>query len=356
MPAAMARGERLVALDALRGIAILAVLLFHFVRPTGVAALDLAVRPFAVAGWAGVDLFFVLSGYLVGGIVLAEAARPQGFDWRRFAVRRAFRLWPVLYLYLIALAIVGYEWRGLWPAFLHLQNYADQGPSHLWSLAVEEHFYLAAAVALPWLVRAGPRRVLMVLAGVIVAVTALRIGALALGMPPRHAQWQTQFRVDALAVGVLLAALRAYRPASFARIARARIALLGVALGGFAWLASDPPEVMRWGPGLTVAWAVGAALVLLGAGATRTGGGLLRPLAALGLIAYPLYIWHASVGQASAALLAGAGVSHPALLTATEIAGAIVVAWAIHRLVEAPFLALRDRRMRQRPVGTPATV
>lgn len=340
----MASRERLVALDALRGVAILAVLLFHFHRPTGIAPLDAVLAPFGAMGWAGVDLFFVLSGYLVGGIVLAQGASPAGFGWRRFLIRRAFRLWPVLYLYLLALLLVGYDAGRLWPAFLHLQNYADHGPSHLWSLAVEEHFYLAAAFVLPGLARAGPGRVFAVLAAVIATVTVLRIGALALGEPPRHAQWQTQFRADALAAGVLLAALRHYRPALFARLARPRIALLAVAAAGYAWLASDPAEVTRWGIGLTVAWTASAALVLAAAGSRSADPVLpMVALARLGLIAYPLYVWHASVGQASAALLAGAGIVHPALVIAGEIAGATLVAWAVHRLVELPFLALRDR-------------
>ncbi|ONM65382.1 hypothetical protein B0B24_30975, partial [Pseudomonas aeruginosa] len=123
-------------MDSLRGVAIGAVLLFHFGEQTGA---DIPwLSPVFTAGWAGVDLFFVLSGFLVGRLILIELADTGGFDRTRFLVRRCFRLWPVLYLYLLALGLSGYGWSRLMPAALHLQNYVDDGPWHLWSLAVEE--------------------------------------------------------------------------------------------------------------------------------------------------------------------------------------------------------------------------
>jgi peptidoglycan/LPS O-acetylase OafA/YrhL len=333
---------RVAALDALRGVAILSVLLFHFYKPTGHAALDLIAKPFATAGWAGVDVFFVLSGYLVGGIILRETAATGTLDWRRFFFRRALRLWPVLYIYLFALLLMGYDWHALWPAFLQVQNFADGTPSHLWSLAVEEHFYLAAAAVLPWAVRLSPKRTLVALVGLIVATAILRIGALIYGVSPLHAQWQTQFRIDALAVGVLLAALQHFHPALFVRIAGARRGLLIVALGAFAILASGLPPVLQWGPGLIAAWLMGASLVLLAVGREQAPNPIVSSLARLGLIAYPLYIWHASIGQAAETIARQVGITDQTGVLALQIAAAMVVALMIHRLVEAPFLALRN--------------
>lgn len=331
------------SLDVVRGIAILSVLLFHFHAPTGVVPVDALLHPFAVAGWAGVDLFFVLSGYLVGGMILTEVARDGTLDRRRFFVRRALRLWPVLAAYVAVLAAFGADWSMLWPVLLHVQNYASDMnvPSHLWSLAVEEHFYLVAALVLPWLAKRGPRALMATLVAVIIGVSALRIGALAWGETLRDAQWQTQYRIDAIAVGVLLAAVRRDRPGVFAWVERHRGWVVASALLGFGWLATGSEDATRYGIGLIVGWAASGALVLAAADA-QVAPAWERPaavLAWLGTIAYSLYIWHPSVGT----LVEASGLTGVPLL-AGKLALAITVGALVHRWIERPVLALRDRR------------
>src|SRR4051794_7498562 len=95
-----APGGRRLDLDVVRGVAILLTLGWHFGGPSGTAVLDVLQWPGRMFGWAGVDLFFVLSGFLMGRIVLGEHAGTGGFDGRRFTVRRVLKLWPVLYLFL----------------------------------------------------------------------------------------------------------------------------------------------------------------------------------------------------------------------------------------------------------------
>ena len=318
-------------LDVLRGLAIAQVLVFHFHTPGGHAVVD----ALAGAGWAGVDLFFVLSGYLVGGMILAEAARTGRLDRRRFFVRRALRLGPVLALYLAILLVAGAGWRTVGPVVLHIQNYADAWPvpSHLWSLAVEEHFYLFAALALPALVRRG--LVIPVLVAIIVAVGALRIGALAHGETLRHAQWQTQYRIDAPAAGVLLAALRRYRPVGFAAAGRHRALLIVGAVAAYAWLASLSEAATLYGAGRSVALLAAAALVLVAAttDARAAPRPTVRALGWLGTIAYPLYVWHASAGRVAEML--GGGI-------AAKLALAILTGAVVHRYVERPILLLRE--------------
>src|SRR3954451_21204020 len=139
-------------LDVVRGVAILLALGWHFSQePSGNAVLDALQWPGHAFGWAGVDLFFVLSGFLMGQLVLKERARTGGFDGRRFTARRMLRLWPVLYVFLAVHAVLGNEPAGsyLWQNALHVQNYAGTSLAHLWSLAVEEHFYLALAILVP---------------------------------------------------------------------------------------------------------------------------------------------------------------------------------------------------------------
>lgn len=333
-------------LDVVRGIAILFVLVFHLRIVTGVAALDRAIDPLIDTGWVGVDLFFVLSGFLVGRIILADAASRDGFDRRRFFARRALRLWPVLYVYLAVLlwSAGSGGWRMVVPVMLHLQNYADHVPSHLWSLAVEEHFYLVAALALPVLLRRhGERGVAAAMIAILAGCLVLRVGAAVLGEAPRHLQWQTQYRADSLAAGVLIAWVELYRPALLAHCTARRGACLAAAFAGLAVLATIADPRWRFGVGLTIAWAASAALVLAALRAQVTPR-LAAPaalLARLGGIAYPLYIWHASVARVADALTASAGIPAP-LACVSRYAAAVVVAAAVARWIERPIMRLRD--------------
>lgn len=344
--------ERQVGLDALRGIAISLVLLFHFNQPVGVPVVDALLGPLRSVGWAGVELFFVLSGFLVGGIILREVDTPGGFDRRRFFVRRVFRLWPILYLYVVVMAVGGIGRDGIWPVLIHVQNYSMQAHNHLWSLAVEEHFYLLAAVTLPWLaLNASPRRLVAILLSLIVGVMLLRLTALTHGVPLDDVQRQTPYRLDALAAGVLLAVVRHCRPELFAAVQQRRGLLILTALGGFALLSLGLPALHRTSGDITLAWLAAIPLVMA-ASDLRVAGLLVRPahmFAALGLIAYPLYVWHIFAGNVAAQLVTAAGVKDPLVMEMTRLTSAIALAAILHRTVEMPFMALRDRLGARQP-------
>lgn len=353
MQAATTNGERLFALDVVRGIAILLVLLFHFQPAPGSPLLDLLASPFAHAGWAGVDLFFVLSGFLVGRLILNEAAATGGFDYARFLRRRAWRLWPALFAYLALLWIAdgAQGWQTIWPVLLHVQNYHETAPSHLWSLAVEEHFYLGAALLLPLLLRRGPLHLLSGLVAIASLSFVLRVLAFAAGVPPLALQWQTQFRLEGLAIGVIIAACTLYRPHWIAAAARHRAALLALALICFSAIALGDSEAFRHTIGFTLAAFGSGALVLAMLHARIPGWANVpaRALAALGAIAYSLYIWHASLGRTAEALAPSLGLTHPAAIVALQFATAIGLSAALYGLIERPALRFRDRERNAKP-------
>lgn len=330
-------------LDMVRGTAILLVLFFHFRLPLGSPVLDALLQPVFAVGWIGVDLFFVLSGFLVGRMILVEAASPTGFRRRRFFRRRALRLWPVLWLYGAILLVAGGPgaWPMILPVLLHVQNYAAQAPSHLWSLAVEEHFYLGAALVLPALFRRGGHRyVERALLAVMATCLLLRLVAIAAGVPSLHLQWQSQYRLDAPAFGVLLASLSLRRPAAFATLGRARRQWLALAALGTIALAIGGDGAFRHGIGFTLAYLAAGAFLIAAIGC-RIPPLLAAParwLAALGPIAYPVYIFHASIGAIVRSL-----VATPWLAFAAAVVVAIVVGRAIHLLVEAPAMRRSDR-------------
>jgi len=179
-------------------------------------------------GWIGVDLFFVLSGYLIGGQLLAPIARGQGIKLGRFFARRALRILPA-YLVILAIYVLLPSWREypemfpLWKFLLSVQNLGLRGGtafSHAWSLAVEDQFYLVLPLVLLLVIRW--RRAAVIIPCVIV------LGGLALrwfiafhnlgetGVNFRAYQtwiyYATWTRLDPLVFGVVLAAIEKFRP------------------------------------------------------------------------------------------------------------------------------------------------
>lgn len=226
----------LVPLDGLRGVAILAVMASHLfaVNYAGSGAFVRLLGQVFYYGWMGVDLFFVLSGFLITGI-LVDSREGAGY-FKNFYMRRVLRIFPlyygVLFLLLALTPALGIRWHGIFvPLLLYLQNFQnfnrytyslspDVSLNHLWSLAIEEQFYLVWPL-LVYVARTR-RRVL---------VLALCLSAVALG-----------FRV------VLMAAWGNAYAAHHSMFARADALLLGAALAmlfrdGKAWA-----HVLRWAP------------------------------------------------------------------------------------------------------------
>jgi peptidoglycan/LPS O-acetylase OafA/YrhL len=198
-------------LDGIRAIAVLMVLTMHLFtmdEQSSSALLTVAPRALEVAighGWLGVDLFFVLSGFLITGILLDSRESPHYF--RNFYGRRALRILP---LYFLCIAVMAYFYPGNGSYFLlslvFLANMAGllgvaapHGPGVFWSLAVEEHFYLIW----PWLVRMLSRRALVwTCASIVISEPILRAVFATHGADVYNPSW---FRFDGLASGALLA-------------------------------------------------------------------------------------------------------------------------------------------------------
>jgi peptidoglycan/LPS O-acetylase OafA/YrhL len=352
-------GDRRLDLDVVRGIAILLALGWHFgPTPSGNPVLDALQLPGRLFGWAGVDLFFVLSGFLMGQLVLGERARTGSFDGRRFTVRRLLKLWPVLYVFLAVHAVVGNEPLSsyLWQNALHVQNYAGTSLAHLWSLAVEEHFYLGLAVLFPLFARRGgsPRVLVAVLVGVLVTAVALRYAGRAAGVSETRLQWRTHYRIDSLAAGVLLAVARVHAPGAFRRVARLRLLWAVASAWGVRLLATVGKDgALGSTLGFTIAYATAAAFILLlydAAWVTRARW-LTAPVAALGRYSYGIYIWHIFAADLALGWLGLDYRSGTPLAQAVKYGAAIGVGVAATALLERPALRLRERLVPARREG-----
>jgi peptidoglycan/LPS O-acetylase OafA/YrhL len=336
-------------LDLLRALAILPVLLFHL--PLGTwQAMPWSLQYATQFGWMGVDLFFVLSGYLIGRQVFAAREEPLGRQLRQFWVKRWTRTLPLYFVVLGTYALLK-PWvlgapfvGGGWHFALFLQNYGPlQDFVQSWSLCVEEHFYLV----LPLLAfglsgHRWPAWVWLLPVGVSVVGRAFA----ARGLPvdtwdPAQIQlfqWPTHLHLDGLAVGVFLART-APRWQGWSARRKTVSALLGVGVLAAA--------LGTWGPqllGHARVWyftvlGVGFGLVLVGVESLRLPSWARRGVYAVAVTSYGAYLWHGLVTRAfdrSGFTLGGWGLDALAFVAAT-----LLVAWGTYVVVEKPGLRLR---------------
>ncbi|HWY50896.1 MAG TPA: acyltransferase [Chthoniobacterales bacterium] len=243
--------ERQPGLDLLRALAIIVVVTYH----AGIMGFPMPGRVDRW-GWIGVDLFFVLSGYLIGGQLLAPLARDQSINLSRFFARRALRIMPA-YFVILAIYIFLPSWREYpemtpwWKFVLSVQNVGLHGGtafSHAWSLAVEDQFYLALPFILLFVNR-WPRAAIIVPCAIVFGGLALRTflafqnPAEISGVSYRGFQtwiyYPTWTRLDPLVFGVALAAIEEFRPQWWKRLTNSAIWLWlpGLALIVYAlWL------------------------------------------------------------------------------------------------------------------------
>ncbi len=280
--------HRIPQLDGLRAVAMLAVFFHHSAR-----------IPLL---WTGVDVFFVLSGFLITGILLHRKQHPSYFGY--FYIRRAFRILPPYIVVCLAVgALVSWKMLTPWPFFVFFgMNIHDflYGPTPLlpvWSLAVEEQFYLVW----PFIVLLSSERVILIAAAVGVFLTPLlRVAATPLFASHFPIYFLTPFRADLLCAGAVIAMLWKNQRPRIGPIAQ-RFAWIGFVVGfgllaflqlhGFRLIANT-----RKGNGLDYSLSlIGSASLLLWALGGR--GWLvrflsLRPVRYLGQISYFMYLTH----------------------------------------------------------------
>ena len=367
-------------LDGLRGIAALAVLVFHGWSLSG-WTLRASDGPLLVAGnrllslgWSGVDVFFTLSAFLLSlpFVEAARAGRPAPAPGAYYA-RRAWRILPAYWVQLLLLGVL-FTATPLapWPLLAHAGLWLNIGSEPVrplvgvwWTLPVEAGFYLLLPLlALLLRPRRWPWLLLLVL-----AAWAYRYQVLSAGLPRGLVvAWADHLpgRIDQFVIGMLGAYAWVHAGLAQRLAARGRQELL--ALAGLAvlallaalpfWLGARAGPAPSPHPGL-LAWhgAVSAGLLALlwvaAAGGSRTLGWLgSRPLRFLGAISYSLYLWHYPLMLAARPHLGllPAGPSRPFLFLLAMLPVCLVAAWLSWRLVERPAMA----RARRSPAPRPA--
>jgi peptidoglycan/LPS O-acetylase OafA/YrhL len=362
------QGTRIVELDFVRGIAILLVVGAHTLTvkssQSWPAAVDYVLKHI---GGSGVDLFFVLSGFLVGGLLIREYKQTQQIDAGRFILRRGFKIWPAYYAYLLLEVLTRSHplHSFLWQGALHLQNYTGTTLLSTWSLSVEEHFYLLLAFLLAWAVRrhCTPQNLVRTLLLILAAVPLLRTLEYVL-WGARAATHHTECRIDQLTAGVLLALLFHFYPHIFQQLAKPVWALLPLLALPVGWslLVESPALLDTLGIFLTEVGAAALLLLVYAHSARLRTLRVYRWIALVGVYSYGIYLFHTSCRSLCLKLtLHLPALLQPGFLLAAQYGVAILTGILATHLVEWPALRLRNRLFPPRadspqPEQSPAAV
>lgn len=362
--------ERIAGLDLIRAAAILAVMVHHFRHLPGV---PVWFEWIGLRGYVGVDLFFVLSGWLIGGQLLREARQSGRLDMPAFWARRWFRTLPSYYAMLFLLVATGRIAIGDTPTMtVFAQNYLDPLRWLLsWSLCIEEQFYLLLPVILGALLSAR-RSLRWAAVAVIVAFSpVLRLFEFPSMSRGSYANFlayfysPTHLRLDGLVLGVCVAAAREHLPEWWLR-ALSRKGSLAAAGCALAITASFTPwftgegiagtERMRFFPAVPgfLLVSVGVASCIPWASQARlTRRWLAVPVTFVADHAYALYLTHEQVAGSVRALARARPFTSFWLLLATVTVVSFLAAATLRTVVERPFLRLRDRWLVRRSGPVP---
>ncbi|MCW3097947.1 MAG: acyltransferase 3 [Chthonomonadaceae bacterium] len=381
--------RRVIQLDFLRGVAILLVLGSHgttLILPENAGRFRPLAEFFERFGWTGVDLFFVLSGFLVGGLLLRELKKQGTLNIRRFIIRRGLKIWPTYFVFLGWLILqslrahhsLSAAIHPLLPNLLHIQNYVYMTQEFTWSLAVEEHFYLLLPLVLWLLTRRQERNRLALFPFLfaIIAVFCLLMRFQAQIQYPWHSgipitwDWKvfmpTHLRMDGLMFGVLLAYFTHFRPQVLDAVARSSKRRWFLLAGGLALISPMlfcSRSEAHW---VVPVYTLGVTLLYLGYGCilvacvyTKTAAGtpgklfqtkMAKVIAGIGFYSYPIYLWHINQGRDRALHYLHAGkfahlgeTSRWFVTISLYMACAIVFGIVFSRILEMPVLALRER-------------
>ncbi len=370
----MVKNQHVAELDGIRGIAILLVMMTHYLGFEPWSLFDNLAFKVGGIGWMGVDVFFVLSGFLITGI-LYDTRHSDGY-LRTFFARRALRIFPLYFAFVIGLMITAYlvipdspdaqRWRGVqgwyWTYtvnFLIAQagswGAAPLNSGHLWSLAIEEQFYLLW----PFVVWKLERRTLMRICVVVVAgVLLLRTGLFLNGVSPISLFVTTPTRIDALLTGAFVALLlRA--PGDLAVWRRPATMAMGAGAAILAAAVVAQRGTHQYGlVMITIGYtgiAIGAAGLVMAARVAEPTAAVRRALRQswlrfFGTYSYALYMLHgltlalvSSLMPAIESLPALAGIKLHWVLLRAGLSGLLAVAASLAswHLIEKRFLALK---------------
>jgi len=373
--------ERLPGLDVLRAVAILMVLGHHAPALPEGALFQSFTAVWKRCGWAGVDLFFALSGFLIMALLLAEQERTGAIDVKAFVIRRLFKIYPP-YVAFIAAVIAWEHQHGqgspferlnsvagdLSPVLAQLQNYVPvQAASHLWSLAMEEHCYALLLALAVFQASRRPDR----LSSLIIPIAVSVLFAASWLARWAHVAWSysgegtigftyTHYRIDAVLAGVLAAwFVRTRRDRTLGGRTSAGLAALAVACFVPTLFLEPYEHRALFLVGVLPLQAIGFGCLLVAIGAAsplagrtrepamegRRASWLIRLLAFVGVSSYSTYLWHLPFVDSLIRILpvGYVPIKGAALIVAAFVTSALGLGALMFLLIEKPAQVYRRR-------------
>lgn len=350
-------------LDILRFVAVSLVLFRHMPNPEVIGQLHIILayplRILNEIGWIGVDLFFVLSGYLVSGLIFKEIKSKGEFSSARFLIRRGFKIYPSFYLLIGATLLVALgggkeiSHSQVLSEIFFYQNYVAGLWNHTWSLGVEEQFYFLVALLISFLVKAKKISYFPILCALIFIICPILRIHHAIGQDFSYipSLTATHFRIDSLFLGSFLSYLQVFRAGKFLKNQHIFKKLWPVA----AFLALLLPW---WFPltksifmqtfGFTIL-AISSAVILVGLLDAAWHLKTWKAFAFVGSCSYPIYLFHMPCKFWPKAIIQKAfGITmSPPFDILVFFFSALVLGILISCRIEQPLLKIRDRITKQ---------
>jgi len=299
-------------LDAVRGIAVLAVMFYHC------GIFFNGYTPLVIGGFLGVDIFFVLSGFLITSVLIREKSRNGGISLRNFYLRRIYRLVPAYWLFLFILVLLGwvllpdaqvtelYSGNKFLYAVTYLTNWvsaygaAGGNLNHTWSLSIEEQFYLFWPVALviAFWGRLGSKQLIIFTILLVGFLGVLRLIRLDSGTPTSVLYYSTESRIDSLLIGCIASLVFMYRVFSDKFLRSSGFSILAIlATCGIVWILSwlderNPDAYRIYLPTFAICTAIAILWLVSHQGESFSWFFGNRLLLWVGKISYGLYLWH----------------------------------------------------------------
>jgi peptidoglycan/LPS O-acetylase OafA/YrhL len=325
------------SLDGLRAVAVSLVVLDHA-----------AIAPFVGWGQIGVNLFFVLSGFLITTLLIEEREATGRIDVRAFYLRRALRLLPALAVLLIGVTLLMLvSGRAaeipvdLLSTLFYVRNWFTafgENPgvlSHAWSLSIEEQFYIVwpGTFLLLIVFWKGRWRGLVATLVLLALISTMLRAAIWIGGDYNRALWGTDTRLDAILIGCTLAFLR-WR---WGLALPWYVGIIGLTIVGLTGFMDSFSSVVI---GMTIVSLAGAAVVLA---CLDTRLLAWRPIVAIGVVSYGLYLYHRPIAR----IFVDNGLVGQLTAAAAIATISLILAWLSYRYVERPALRLKSRWQRQ---------
>ena len=362
-------------LDMIRGVAICMVVLAHIIMPappiitnfldTAFQFLRIFTRVIKTGGWTGVDLFFVLSGFLVSGLLFKEYAKNNTLNIPRFLIRRGFKIYPAFFFFLTVTFVFDVLFAAAYKQLLSplsgyitdaffIHNYLGGRWSHTWSLDVEEHFYLLLPLFFIYWIRYNKLNYRNLLNTYLCLAAIGLIGRLAAHV--FHPEYnfhiqisQTHFRLDSLFVGVLISYVQHFEPIRLNVIKENRKWILPLSLFiislNFVFRLQNYPWIsiitLLFNP---IAFGMIMINLLLANYKINTNNFIVY----IGRYSYGIYLWHVFVNQYTPVILSKSGLntdvrSNWFLYLLIYLIGGVVLGIVFTHLIETPFLKMRDK-------------